>query len=244
MTIKGKADVAKTSLAPFPCAPTRVQQADLPVFELRRRRELAGSDCAQQRPQLGGALIAEPCFEARLRLCPCPEPGLEPLLADLGQVKLFCAPVGWCRFDPDQPVSLQRLDVTPECRAIHDHLIGKGVDRERSSALELRQDGELGGAQPGGRQELIIELGAVASGGADGEAVAILRSWQAYGLHLSSSGIEQRCICSYIHVYAHMSMACQFKTVVLLQHIRERTGTTETMAGSRTSARPPSSSLV
>src|SRR5260370_9876120 len=122
MTIKGKADVAKTSLAPFPCAPTRVQQADLPVFELRRRRELAGSDCAQQRPQLGGALIAETCFEARLRLCPCLEPAPEPLLAALGQVQLFCTPVGWSPFDPDHPASRQPLAVPPGRLAIQDNL--------------------------------------------------------------------------------------------------------------------------
>jgi hypothetical protein len=105
-------------------------------------------------------LAPKPCFEARLRLPPF-----------AGSILI-------------NPVSLQGLDVTPQRRAIHHHVLGKRIDRERTLPLELRQNRELGDAQADRRQELIIELGYVARGGADGEAVAIVGSWQCYGRHL------------------------------------------------------------
>jgi hypothetical protein len=40
----------------------------------------------------------------------------------------------------------------------HDHLLSKDVDGQRSPLLELRQNRELGRAQPDRCQELIIKL--------------------------------------------------------------------------------------
>jgi len=86
-------------------------------------------------------------FEPRLRLHPAFRGCLEPLLASPGQVQLLAAAVGRSRLDPDQPVALERQDVAPERRAIHDHLRRELIDGHRRLPSQLREDGVLGRAQ-------------------------------------------------------------------------------------------------
>jgi hypothetical protein len=110
----------------------------------------------------------------RLRWRPRFERGLQTFFACIGQVEFLGTAVGGDRFDPDQPITLQRQDIAPERRTVHDHVLGKGVDGQRPPLFELRQNRELGRAQPDRRQELIIKLTNLPSRGSDCEAVAIL----------------------------------------------------------------------
>jgi hypothetical protein len=73
-------------------------------------------------------------------------------------------------------------------------------------------------------QELIVELGYVPSGGSDSEAVAILRSRQCYGPHLSSSFLDKG---AHTPIYAHMHV------IVKLGEIRSSRGSFSTLLKGR-----------
>jgi NAD(P)-dependent dehydrogenase (short-subunit alcohol dehydrogenase family) len=118
-----------------------------------------------------------------MRLRPRLERGLQTFFACIGRAEFLGTAVGRDWFDPDQPIPLQREDVAPERCAIHDHVVGKGVDGQRPPLFELRQNRELSRAQPDRCQELIIKLTNVPSCGSDGEAVAILWSGQGLNWH-------------------------------------------------------------
>src|SRR5580700_7616395 len=113
-----------------------------------------------------------------LRLRPTYFSALETRVTGLGQPQNLTAPVGRIRLDRDQVVALEGPDIAAERRAIHDQIRRERVDRHRALALEPREDPILGGAQPGGRQIPIVELGDVAGSLAQGEAVAIGRIWK------------------------------------------------------------------
>src|SRR6266536_1621690 len=129
---------------------------------------------------------------SRLRVRPAFRGGLEPLLASPGQVQLLAAAVGRSRLDPDQPVALQRQDVAPERRAIHDHLRRELIDGHRRLPSQLREDGELGRAQAARRQEPVVELRHVPSSLAHGEAIACpgtIGHRRAFGMFLLDKGV-------------------------------------------------------
>ena len=175
------------------------------IRELSRRRESGGDDRPERRTQLRGALDAEARFESRLRLRPGLERFLEAFFTGFGQVEFLGAPVGCRPFDPNQTIPLQRQDVAPERRAIHHHVPGERVDRQRSQPFELRKDRELGRAQACRRQKLIIKLGDVPSRRADSEAIAFLRA--RYGIHGHRQILNARkaCICPYMGAYTLVS---------------------------------------
>src|SRR5262249_34260568 len=94
---------------------------------------------------------------------------------------LLGAAIGLSRFNPDQPVSLERLDVAAERGAIHDHLSRQFIDGQGSQPLELGQNRKLCRAQPGRRKISVVVLADVPSRRPDGEEVAFLRSRQVLG---------------------------------------------------------------
>src|SRR5712671_5762444 len=163
--------------------------AALPVGGLSpalvRRYELDCCDGPEHCPQVGSAPGTEGGFELCLRPRPLLHRRLKALFARLGQAEFLGAAVGFIWFDRNQPVPLERQDIAPKRGAVHHHLLGEPVDRQRSLPFQPRKDGELRHAQAGGRQELIIELGYVPSRRSNGEAVAFATRWQGFSSHRS-----------------------------------------------------------
>src|SRR5580700_11356438 len=132
-----------------------------------------------------------------LRLRPTYFSALETRVTGLGQPQNLTAPVGRIRLDRDQIVALERPDIASERRAIQDQLRRERVDRHRALTLEPREDPILGRSQPRGRQMPIVELGDVAGGLAQGEAVAIGRVWKRSRSH-EHSFQDTRCKRAYL----------------------------------------------
>src|ERR1700730_2253175 len=147
------------------------------------RRKFIGAERPQHLAQLCGTLWTEGGFKPSLRRGPSLARRLQALLTHLCQVEFLGAPVGRRRFDPDQTIPLQRQDVASERRAIHDHVPGERVDRQRSQPFEPGENRELGCAKATRRQELIVELRDVPSRRSDSETVAFLGPWWGCGRH-------------------------------------------------------------
>src|ERR1700730_6673121 len=69
--------------------------------------------------------------------------------------------------DPNQAAALQRIEVAAHRGAVQRGLGGQARDGQRAKASEPAQDGELGDAQPRGRQSRIIGGGDRARGAAE-----------------------------------------------------------------------------
>src|SRR5947208_11608263 len=120
-------------------------------------------------------------------------------------MQLLAAAIQGPLLDADEPVTLQRQHGPSQCRAIHDELAGKRVDRHGPQTFELRQDGELRRAQSFRCQTLVIELGHVTSRLAQCQAIAHLERLFGFGWHRSRSPrtLDNESICAYIkRIYA------------------------------------------
>ena len=145
--------------------------------------KFTGAERPQHLAQLRCMPRTEGRFKSRLGRGPSLVRRLQALLTRLCQVEFLGAPVGRRRFDPDQAIPLQRQDVAPEGRTIHDHVPGERFDSQRSEPLEPRENRVLGRAQAARRQELIVKLRDVPSRRWNGETVAFLGSWWDCGRH-------------------------------------------------------------
>src|ERR1700682_2876078 len=96
-------------------------------------------------------------------------------------MQLLLAPVGSTGDDRDEAVALEGEDVAAEGRAIHDQVSREGVDSQGAMALEAAQDRDLGGAQSGGRQAVVVELAHVAGGLAERQAAALSKGGRRAG---------------------------------------------------------------
>src|SRR5262249_59204693 len=93
--------------------------------------------------------------------------------------------VGGVGLDRNNPITLKRKELAPGGRGANALALGRGVEGNRPPPFELRQNRELGRAQPDRCQELIIKLTNVPSRRSDGEEVAILRFGQGLNWHCS-----------------------------------------------------------
>src|SRR5580704_15267139 len=85
--------------------------------------------------------------------------------------------------DPNQAAALQRIEVAAHRGAVQRGLRGQARDGQRAKARELAQDGELGDAQPRGRQSRIIGGGDRARGAAERGAGARCLELQCLEFH-------------------------------------------------------------
>jgi hypothetical protein len=97
--------------------------------------------------------------------------GANPPLPRLRQAKLFASAVCGTSQYGDQAVSLQWKDVATESRAVQHEALGEVVDGHGTQPIEFGQNRELSGAQSGGSQNLVVELGDVACRLAQGQAI-------------------------------------------------------------------------
>jgi hypothetical protein len=95
----------------------------------------------------------------------------------------LAAAVAGQRFDPDQPIPLQRKDVAAQRRAIHHHIGCKRIDGHWPLSLQLGQNGKLRGAQSGRCEKLVIGRSHVARRLAHREAHAAPRMGWGIGAH-------------------------------------------------------------
>src|SRR3954451_15379860 len=110
------------------------------------------------------------------------EPGLRLLPEGLGVSELAhsgrgdgegaAAAVGRVHADSDETVALERTQVPSQRRPVHAQLGRERLDASGTGPMQYAQERELGGPQPGRRQEAVTGLREMPRGPAHGEAGA------------------------------------------------------------------------
>src|SRR5690242_11467872 len=85
-------------------------------------RKVDHRDDVKKLAQLGGALGAENGIEPLLRLAPCAGRGAQSFEAGFGQTNLLAAVIAAAGCNRNEPLALQRPNVTAKRRPVHDHL--------------------------------------------------------------------------------------------------------------------------